>query len=506
MNMTFDMLPINTRVVVIKNCDNVNLIGSIGRIIGHLPLRNRVEIEFEKTHPDITDLHSCGGKCKYGYGWTMELNCVLPIVECDTDFKPASPSDVCDFTGEQADYRIGSLKFKKEYAGLVKKCDQCGEYHYLSDLANDGDKYFCKKCIEENGWHICDDCGYVIKSYELRRYVNRRYDDERVVCPDCAVNYTECMHCGELVSNNHVSLRGSNGSVCGCCEENYTTCVDCGDIVEICNDNLYCGSYYCTVHNPSKVAIHNYSFKPNPTFFGEGDLYMGVELEVDEGYHPKDAANSIKSDRVYCKRDGSLGNNGIEIVTHPCTLEYHTDSFGWNKIINSMLEYDYRSHDTDTCGLHIHVNKDFFGDYEQDKDYNISKILILSQRFWDKLVTFSRRRYGALDRWAKKSEIDFKKDDTKSTLARKVRDERYEDDRYKAVNLQNSNTIEFRLFRGTLKLDTLIATLQFVDGLCRYAKKNEFDTVYSVSWKDFVSDEVFNYPELRRYLAERNLD
>lgn len=32
--------------------------------------------------------------------------------------------------------------------------------------------------------------------------------------------------------------------------------------------------------------------------------------------------------------------------------------------------------------------------------------------------------------------------------------------RYTCVNLTNADTIEFRMFRGTLKLNTLIATLQ----------------------------------------------
>ena len=35
--------------------------------------------------------------------------------------------------------------------------------------------------------------------------------------------------------------------------------------------------------------------------------------------------------------------------------------------------------------------------------------------------------------------------------------------RYVAVNLENYNTIEFRIFRGTLNYKTFIATLQLID-------------------------------------------
>ena len=38
--------------------------------------------------------------------------------------------------------------------------------------------------------------------------------------------------------------------------------------------------------------------------------------------------------------------------------------------------------------------------------------------------------------------------------------------RYTCVNLTNFDTIEFRLFRGTLKLNTFLATLQMVDRIC----------------------------------------
>ena len=73
------------------------------------------------------------------------------------------------------------------------------------------------------------------------------------------------------------------------------------------------------------------------------------------------------------------------------------------------------------------------------------------------------------------------------------------------TNLQNSATIEFRMYRGTLKLNTLLATLQFTDGLCRFAKEHSIDDVYDVSWDEFINDDVFDYDELRNYLPERSL-
>lgn len=42
----------------------------------------------------------------------------------------------------------------------------------------------------------------------------------------------------------------------------------------------------------------------------------------------------------------------------------------------------------------------------------------------------------------------------------------YHGGHYTCVNLQNSDTVEFRMFRGTLKINTLLATLKPVDRIC----------------------------------------
>ncbi|MGN1339174.1 MAG: hypothetical protein ACI4WS_02670, partial [Oscillospiraceae bacterium] len=72
MNMTFDMLPVGAKAVIVDTFDETDIMGWIGEVIGHLPERKRVELKFERTHEDF---HSCGNKCKYGYGFTVPLSC-----------------------------------------------------------------------------------------------------------------------------------------------------------------------------------------------------------------------------------------------------------------------------------------------------------------------------------------------------------------------------------------------------------------------------------------------
>ena len=75
--------------------------------------------------------------------------------------------------------------------------------------------------------------------------------------------------------------------------------------------------------------------------------------------------------------------------------------------------------------------------------------------------------------------------------------------RYTCVNLTNCDTIEFRMFRGTLKLNTLLATLQMVDHICDVAFYLSDDELRALSWSDFVGG--IKEPELIQYLKERNL-
>ena len=67
----------------------------------------------------------------------------------------------------------------------------------------------------------------------------------------------------------------------------------------------------------------------------------------------------------------------------------------------------------------------------------------------------------------------------------------------------NWATIEFRLFRGTLKHNTLIAALELVNAICDLASNLTEDEIQKTSWCEFV--ETITEPELIQYLKERKL-
>lgn len=248
--------------------------------------------------------------------------------------------------------------------------------------------------------------------------------------------------------------------------------------------------------------IEDYSYKLETVFYGDGKRYFGVELEVDCG--GKDGENALKlkntanfsHEYIYIKSDGSL-DDGFEIVSHPMTLNYHMNEMDWESVFHEAIKMGYRSHQTSTCGLHIHVNRDAFGDNQTEQEEVIEKILFLIEKHWNEVFCFSRRSSYNINRWA--ARYGYEK--TGQEILKKAKDSSH--GRYSAVNLCNYSTIEFRIFRGTLKYNTFIATLQFIDTVCDVAISMSQKALEELSWSELVKRII--YPELIQYLKERRL-
>ena len=354
-----------------------------------------------------------------------------------------------------------------------------------------------------NDTFVCTHCG---EQWDIE---DRHNFDGAELCPDCFHEETVvCEHCGRRIwADNAVD---SDRVLCeGCYDDYYVNCEGCGRTLhnddayyfDDSNDYPYC--HNCYEQRCSGEYIHDYSFKPEPIFYGDGNRYFGVELEIDEGGHDDgnaekltDIANTIDEKRIYIKHDGSL-NDGMEIVTHPMSLEYHLNEMPWSDVMSKAIKMGYLSHKTTTCGLHIHVNRSTFGSNHEEQEERISRVLFFVERFWQELLKFSRRTEGQLARWAARYGI---KESPKATLDNAKKNY---SGRYTCVNLTNYHTIEFRIFRGTLKYSTLVATLQLVNKICDIAISMSDGELTSLNWCDFVSS--IDEPELINYLKERRL-
>lgn len=272
--------------------------------------------------------------------------------------------------------------------------------------------------------------------------------------------------------------------------------------------------------------INRYGYKPEPIFGYKNDnesrdhLTFGVELECEprrdgapkmDAYALSDRIDEIAGDRVYCKSDCSL-SNGLEIVTHPGTLAHHMYVMHWRQIQRTCEKAGFRSHDTDNSGLHVHVGREQLGSTDAERDETIRKVQVLFVMYAAELTRFSRRTRSRLNQWAPFRSFGVSPESIRATdgdtlaswAGSSVPTRAYDhDDRYAAVNVLNRATVEIRIFRGTLKRDTLIAAIQLVSNIFEYAMTHTWDELRTSTWADVAAYKP--YKELVNYTIARGL-
>ena len=384
-------------------------------------------------------------------------------------------------------------------------CYNCGcIIDGCDDYEGDNGERICEGCFYDY-FYNCDYCGDVVARDDLVTIDG----GPEYVCESCANdNYYQCNNCGEHISCHNVWV-DRNITICDNCSVNYYVCEDCGDIISCDDAHSINGDNYCDdCAESNRDVINDYGYKPEPIFYGENAArgYYGLELEIDDGYDRQEAARAIQDaggNCIYLKHDGSLSSDGFEIVTHPMTLDYHMQQMPWSDIIQAARDYDYTSHDAGTCGLHIHASRSLFGDRKATQDLNIAKCILLIDFWWEQcIVPFSRRNYNQLNEWAKKPNACIMASDSEYDAICKARLSG-EHDRYKAVNLKNRHTVEFRFFRGTLRRETNKASIQFVDTLIKYVCGVELEDLWDKTWNDVFANT--QYSELKDYLKKRKI-
>ena len=360
-----------------------------------------------------------------------------------------------------------------------------------------------------NEQRTCGMCGVPHPAEALHPF------DDLELCSRCLEEHTLlCEHCGERIWVGENAGSSSTPLCQRCFDDHYARCSRCGALLhesstyyaddDDYDEHPYCASCYqlYAKDNP----IHDYYYKPEPLFYGEGPRFFGVELEIDGGGEVGSKARALleianrEREYFYIKHDGSL-NDGLELVTHPLALEVHLLQVPWDDLCREAAALGYLSHRASTCGLHVHVSRTAFGDTAEAQDGAVARVLYFFEKHWEELLKFSRRTPRQLERWA--ARYGYKEQPMEILdFAKKG----YHAGRYSCVNLQNPDTVEFRMFRGTLRANTILATLELLDRVCDLALCLSDGELKAVPWTDFVSGiPAEKYPELVRYLKERRL-
>lgn len=384
-------------------------------------------------------------------------------------------------------------------------------------------RQLCKDCLKRY-YQRCPICG------NLEHKGSMSVLDGHLICCDCLERLKKrykksvyfCIYCNEYHTMQKYGKNRCNETewVCDYAKNHISTCAGCGMLIyNMQVFNSFTRQQYCEKcwQMKEKYLIKAYHADPEPEFYvvgedgknkriesphnGIGEFY-GVELEVDAGGQRDDISEptiKLLNEEVYAMRDGSL-TNGFEIVTHPHTAEA-LFNMNWQPTFKYLVKQGYRSHDINTCGLHLHCNRSIFGNYDEEKRDNIAKLMWFFETYRKEFIKLSRREVQHINRWAKFYSSEEGKD---MQFYRHIYDDfnrsSRHDDRYMAINLCKKKTIEFRLMRGTLNIDTFLATLDVLITISKNAMLISNDKISRAElWLNGIKEPT------KKYLIENKI-
>jgi hypothetical protein len=351
-----------------------------------------------------------------------------------------------------------------------------------------------------------------------RRILEESSEINDLMCMGCEEQYiTYCASCGDCYINSEevdssICWRGNS---IGIYSVRFLSALDTDEYV--CIDCLYCcdncGQRYqyedgmlecCSIGSD---AIHGYSYRPTfyyyeidddvivPKFCASpGVLYMGAEIEINKMSEMVDDfidfCTAEQSEFVYFKEDGSLGPEGVELVTMPATLEAFEQSFPF-LALDDAREKGARSFYYANCGFHIHVSRSAF----------------TPSHMW-KFIRFQLNNPYLCQRVAQRDESSYASwhfdDVEKRSLPEYVKGTKSNGRRYLAINFQNYSTVELRYFKGNILRSAIMKNLEFVQSIYDYTKVMNVRQVFEGALSEqkymlWLADQ-HKYPNLVNFL------
>lgn len=405
-------------------------------------------------------------------------------------------------------------------------CDGCGEEYEDTEELFDGHE-FCTEC----GFECCV-CGGIASQDEIYS------TDHGDVCDDCV---TVCVACGASMHPHHTSAVAPDGeSYCASCMKDRFVCQYCEDVVRL-DDEYYCehcDDYMCRECYEEEHAGHGDGLEDlgyiyEPEYFPAklnfrnkdgicrhtNELFLGVEWEVDGLDEASDFCDQMhawsqNNALFYMKFDGSLSEDGgVEICTHPMTIDAHRQQFDWEKYCKLAKKYTNETRVKRTCGLHIHSNSKFFDSCQTEADTPLMggdlflyKLAYFYDKHWSPLKALSRRTYT---NYCARPAI------TPTTIRRVLPTEveRLISDetimqrhklcgKYMAIQY-TGNTYETRLWLGTLDFTQMMATIELTNNIMKHVNNTPHSKIKSQVWP-VVVDELLQYDSpvyLKEYMG-----
>jgi len=257
-----------------------------------------------------------------------------------------------------------------------------------------------------------------------------------------------------------------------------TTCISCGNKVL----HVHTSKGKCLECLPVDYKVHSYSYKvqehlskqhhcklPKPT----AQQYMGIELEyqVDNLKRGYVYVGDMLGKHARMKHDGSIRDQGFEIVSKPATYEVHMPKY--KSFLDNLPEH---IHPHASCGMHVHVSRDSLShlgigiitEFLNKKD---------NESFLVKIAGRNPNQFARTN-----SYYDMKLPYQMIKGSRGAYAERYN-----YINLGNTDTIEFRMFATPNNYNDFAVRMQFVKALCDYAMNRPVGFKEAINKSNFIN-------------------
>ena len=416
-----------------------------------------------------------------------------------------------------------------DFTGTCSWCDALIDDDFEPSIYMDGsDESVCYSCFEDNGFR-CEDCSCTYH-YNDAHII----DEDRTVCCGCIEDYSYCENCDHYTSHGNMRYaddiidmldsEGRDSELDDFDPSFEQLCCYCADDNDWPSANIPpLGSTGTRTYTPPvQFGILNYTYRPSPMMVYSAkekeSMYdfalrksrvqvFGLEIEVESQVGTEDInaradlINKMEEGQLfYCKSDVSI-RNGFEIVTHPGTFDYW---MGPGKdilegLFDNLKAAGYTSYMSGRCGLHIHTNKK---PLTRLQIYNMARFIHdrtvtpnlrkMSGRTDQQLLGYSQLNLNDIydtntGRYGTPSPVDY---------AKQIRHSWRIGDRGRALNLANTDTVELRLFRGSLKIERHNAGLQFYNTLLEFANptNGRLKATEKSHWLDY-REFIEHYPQ-----------
>lgn len=226
-------------------------------------------------------------------------------------------------------------------------------------------------------------------------------------------------------------------------------------------------------------TIHGYGSQPSggwrPRRVGEADATaptFGVELETqrlpgrDVTRLTGEEAAHVAQPRGhwYPTADGSV--DGPEFASQPATLDYWRSIAGpVGSFMRTLIHGGLRAHDgAYSCSMHVNIGADAFDGAEHLARF--IRVATMNPRFSTRMAQRTHRQVAQWARFDVYPDMDACTRHASSFMRYGESDTGHG----AAVNLENRGRVEFRVPRGTLRLDRFMAKLEWVAAMVEYSR------------------------------------